>query len=157
MKKRILTGILLLIACHIHAQETLPVSGGTAQGSGGTITFTIGQTMYINSTSASGSINQGIQQSFEFVTLSNPEYKALTLKAVPFPNPTTESITLALNDTDLSGLSYVMNTPLGQFISRGRLVRSETSIAMNNLPKGVYILRVQRNNKELKTFKIIKN
>jgi len=157
MKNIILIGIILLNACYIHAQKTLPVSGGTVQDSGGTVSFTIGQTMYINTTSASGSINQGIQQSFEFVTLSNPEYKALTLKAVPFPNPTTESITLALNDTDLTGLSYVMNTPLGQFISRGRLVRCETSIAMKNLPNGVYILRVQRNNKELKTFKIIKN
>ena len=67
MKKRILTGMLLFVACCIYAQETLPVSGGTSQGSGGTIAYTIGQTIYTNSSAASGSLHQGIQQSIELL------------------------------------------------------------------------------------------
>ena len=39
-------------------------------------------------TTASGSLNQGIQQSIELVTLSNTELTALTFKAVTYPNPT---------------------------------------------------------------------
>ena len=140
-----------------YAQETNPASGGEAAGSGGTVSYTVGQLVYTNPTIASGSLHQGIQQSFEFVTLSNPELTAVTLKAVTYPNPTTESITLALKDADLTGLSYVMYDLLGRLVTKGMVATSETKIAMKSLPIGVYILRIQQNNKELKTFKIIKN
>ena len=140
-----------------YAQETNPASGGEAAGSGGTVSYTIGQLVYTNPSTASGSLNQGIQQSIEFVTLSNPELTAVTLKAVTYPNPTTESITLALKDADLTGLSYVMVDLLGRLVNKGTVSKAETKIGMKSLPIGVYILRVQQNNQALKTFKIIKN
>lgn len=46
---------------------------------------------------------------------------------------------------------------LGRFVSKGRVTQTQTKIAMESLPLGVYILRVQQNNQELKTFKIIKH
>jgi len=149
--------LLLCVTQLIYSQETNPASGGEATGTGGTVSYTVGQLVYTNPTTASGSLNQGIQQSIEFVTLSNPELTALTLKAVTYPNPTTESITLALKDTNLMGLSYVMHDLLGRLVTKGTVATSETKIGMKSLPIGVYILRVQQNNKELKTFKIIKN
>lgn len=141
----------------VNAQEIIPVSGGEATGAGGSVSYTIGQLVYTNPTTTSGSLNQGIQQSIEFVSLSNPELTALTLKAVTYPNPTTESITLALTDANLTGLSYVMVDLLGRLVNKGTVVTSETQITMRNLPIGVYILRVQQNHQALKTFKIIKN
>ena len=157
MKKRILTGMLLFVAYYIHAQETLPVSGGTAQGTGGTTTYTVGQTIYTNSSAASGSLNQGIQQSIEFVTLSNPEYTALTLKAITYQNPATDFIVLALTDVAVKGVNYEMMDALGRFVNKGTITTFETKIGMKSLPIGVYILRVQQNDQTLKTFKIIKN
>ena len=72
------------------AQETIPTSGGEAQSVVGALSDTVGQLVYINPITSVGSLNQGIQQSFEFVTLSNPELTAVTLKAVTYPNPTTD-------------------------------------------------------------------
>jgi len=90
MKNKISRLFFLLPFCVFaqNAQETIPASGGEATGTGGTVSYTIGQLVYTNPTTASGSLNQGIQQSIEFVTLSNPELTALTLKAVTYPNPT---------------------------------------------------------------------
>jgi len=102
-------------------------------------------------------LQQGIQQSIEFVTLSNPELTAVTLKAVTYPNPTTDFIILALTDTDLRGVSYEMVDFLGRFVNKGTVTTFETKIGIKSLPIGVYILRVQQNNQALKTFKIIKN
>ena len=141
----------------VNAQETISVSAFEAIGSGGTVSYTIGQLVYINPTTAAGSLNQGIQQSIEFVTLSNPELTAVTLKAVTYPNPTTDFIILALTDADLRGVSYTMYDLLGRFVNKGTVTTFETKIGMKSLPIGVYILRVQQNNKALKTFKIIKN
>ena len=141
----------------VNAQETISVSAVEATGSGGKVSYTIGQLVYTNPTTAAGSLNQGIQQSIEFVTLSNPELTAVTLKAVTYPNPTTDFIILALTDADLRGVSYTMYDLLGRFVNKGTVATFETKIGMKSLPIGEYILRVQQNNQALKTFKIIKN
>ena len=152
--------LIIVLFCAIqlvNAQETISVSAVEATGSGGKVSYTIGQLVYTNPTTAAGSLNQGIQQSIEFVTLSNPELTAVTLKAVIHPNPTTDFIILALTDADLRGVSYTMYDLLGRLVNKGTVTTSETKIGMKSLPIGVYILRVQQNNKALKTFKIIKN
>ena len=157
MKKIVLLIIFILVFVAVKAQETIPVSGGQATGLGGNISYTIGQLVYTNPTTMLGSLNQGIQQNIEFVTLSNPELTASILTAVTYPNPTSESIILALKAGNLIGLSYIMYDLLGRFVSKGRVTQTETKIAMESLPLGVYILRVQQKNQELKTFKIIKH
>jgi len=157
MKNITLIMVLFCATQLVNAQETISVSGGEATGAGGTVSYTIGQLIYTNPTTAAGSLNQGIQQSIEFVTLSNPELTALTFKALTYPNPTTDFIILALKDANLTGLSYTMYDLLGRLVNKGTVTTSETKIGMKSLPIGVYILRVQQNNKKMKTFKIIKN
>lgn len=152
--------LIIVLFCAIqlvNAQETISVSVVEAIGSGGRVSYTIGQLVYTNPTTAAGSLNQGIQQSIEFVTLSNPELTAVTLKAVTYPNPTTDFIILALKDANLTGVSYTMYDLLGRFVNKGTVTTFETKIGMKSVPIGVYILRVQQNNQALKTFKIIKN
>jgi hypothetical protein len=145
MKNITLIMVLFCATQLVNAQETISVSAFEAIGSGGTVSYTIGQLVYINPTTAAGSLNQGIQQSIEFVTLSNPELTAVTLKAVTYPN------------ADLRGVSYTMYDLLGRFVNKGTVTTFETKIGMKSLPIGEYILRVQQNNQALKTFKIIKN
>ena len=152
--------LIIVLFCAIqlvNAQETISVSAVEATGSGGKVSYTIGQLVYTNPTTAAGSLNQGIQQSIEFVTLSNPELTAITLKALTYPNPTTDFIILALKDANLTGVSYTMYDLLGRFVNKGTVTTFETKIGMKSVPIGVYILRVQQNNQALKTFKIIKN
>jgi len=152
--------LIIVLFCAIqlvNAQETISVSAVEATGSGGKVSYTIGQLVYTNPTTAAGSLNQGIQQSIEFVTLSNPELTAVTLKALTYPNPTTDFIILALKDANLTGVSYTMYDLLGRFVNKGTVTTFETKIGMKSVPIGVYILRVQQNNQALKTFKIIKN
>ena len=157
MKKIVLLIIFILVFVAVKAQETILVSGGQATGLGGNISYTIGQLVYTNPTTMLGSLNQGIQQNIEFVTLSNPELTASILTAVTYPNPTSESIILALKGEKIIGLGFVMYDLLGRVVSKGKVIQAKTKIAMKSLPIGVYILRVQENNKALKTFKIIKN
>ena len=157
MKNITLIMVLFCAIQLVNAQETISVPAVAATGSGGKVSYTIGQLVYTNPTTAAGSLNQGIQQSIEFVTLSNPELTAVTLKAVTYPNPTTDFIILALKDANLTGVSYTMYDLLGRFVNKGTVTTFETKIGMKSLPIGEYILRVQQNNQALKTFKIIKN
>jgi hypothetical protein len=103
-----------------------------------------------------GTVTQGVQQTIEFVVLSDPELTALTLKAVTYPNPTTDYIVLALTNATLTNLSYTMFDVQGRIVTKGKVQKEATQIPMKNLAAGVYILKVNQNNSELKTFKIIK-
>jgi hypothetical protein len=104
----------------------------------------------------SGTVIQGVQQSLELFTLSNPELTTVNLSAVIYPNPTSDYVMLKISDTALYNLSYHLIDINGKAISNGSLTNGDTQINMQQLPVGMYILKVSQNNQELKTFKIIK-
>jgi hypothetical protein len=155
MKRTTLVACMLCATISIYSQQTIPASGGEATGSG-TVSYTVGQLVSNMNTGSNGTVTQGVQQTIEFIVLSNPELTALTLKAVTYPNPTTDYIVLALTNSMLTDLSYTMFDLQGRLVTKGKVQQEATQIAMKNLASGVYILKVNQNNSELKTFKIIK-
>ncbi|TXE15940.1 T9SS type A sorting domain-containing protein [Psychroserpens burtonensis] len=156
MIKTTLVACLLCATQLIYSQQTIPASGGEATGSGGTSSYSVGQLAYSTNTGSNGSITQGVQQSIELFTLSNPELTVLTLTAVTYPNPTTDYIVLALKNSNLTDLSYAMYDLQGRIVSKGIVQQENTAIAMQKLVTGVYVLKVNQNNQALKSFKIIK-
>lgn len=157
MIKHALVALLLCATHSIYSQESLSASGGNASGSGGTSSYSVGQLVYTTNAGSNGSLTQGVQQSIELFSLSNQEFKGLTLKLATYPNPTTDYIVLQLKDSDLQDLTYVMYDMLGKTIIKGSALKETTHIGMKHLEMGTYILKVNQNSKELKTFKIIKN
>lgn len=155
--KIILLFAFLLFFTHLsYSQETVSVSGGVASGAG-SVSYTVGQLLVTSNVSNNGSVTHGVQQSIELFTLTNPELKTLTLKAVIFPNPTKNSVMLFLSDNELKGLSYEIHDVNGRLLQKGKVHEKNTSIAMRNFATGIYLLKVNQNNKSLKIFKIIKN
>ena len=156
MIKTIFSACMLCAVFTIQAQETIPTSGGEATGSGGTVSYSVGQLLSNMNIGSNGTVTQGVQQTIEFVVLSNPELIALTLSAVTYPNPTTDYIVLSLTDATLTDLSYTMFDLQGRLVTKAKVEQEATQIAMKNLAIVVYILKINQNNQELKTFKIIK-
>ena len=112
--------------------------------------------MYTINSGSSGTVTQGVQQSIELFTLSNPELTTVNLTAVTYPNPTSDYITLKISDSALDNLSYKLIDVNGKVIANGSITNADTQISMQSLALGMYILKVNQNNQELKTFKIIK-
>ncbi|CAH8293400.1 putative secreted protein (Por secretion system target) [Mariniflexile fucanivorans] len=149
---------LLLCATHsIYSQENLSVSGGEATGSGGTSSYSVGQLVYTTNSGNNGTLTQGVQQGIELFSLSNAEFTGLILKLATYPNPTTDYIVLKVEDSDLENLTYIMYDIQGKTITKGQALQKTTQIRMQHLDMGTYILKVNQSNKELKSFKIIKN
>ena len=156
MKKLNLTLIFLCVLQLSYAQETIPSTGGNASGTGGVSNYTVGQLVYTTNISTSGSVSQGVQQAFEFQTLGNPGLLAAQLTAVTYPNPTTDFIVLKITDTTLKNLQYTLFDLNGKTIASKPIRTSSTEIAMKNLSVGMYLLKLTKKNKPLKTFKVIK-
>jgi len=155
MKKTTLVACLLFATHLIYSQENIPASGGEAAGSGGSSSYSVGQLVYTTNT-GSGTVTQGVQQSVELYTLSNPELTTVNLTAVAYPNPTSDYVVLVISDTNLTNLSYTLYDLQGKVVAKGLTAQVNTQIDMQSLATGTYVLKVNQNNQELKTFKIIK-
>lgn len=57
----------------LQAQQTVPATGGVATGSGGTVSYTVGQVADTTQTGSGGTVTQGVQQPFEiWITVDPP-------------------------------------------------------------------------------------
>ena len=65
LKKSIFLASVLLATQFVYSQEAIAASGSEAKGSGGSGSYTVGQTFYTTNTAATGSVSQGVQQPFE--------------------------------------------------------------------------------------------
>ena len=154
--KRIILIVIVFLGTHsIFSQETITTSGGGATGSGGTSSYSVGQLVYTTNT-GDGIVSQGVQQSIELYTLSNPDLTTVNLTGVTYPNPTSDYIVLKISDSPLEKLSYQLIDINGKTITNGNITDAETQIGMQALAIGIYILKITQNNQELKTFKIAK-
>ena len=156
MKKLLLTLMLCSLPKLVAQQATL-ASGGNATGTGGTVSYSIGQVADKTQTGTTGTITQGVQQPFEIVTLSGSEFVNIKLEAVVFPNPTVLNVTLKITNSDFENLNYQLFDLLGKLINEGKVTNEETIIDMERHPTSTFILKVNDGAKQLKTFKIIKN
>ena len=156
LKKSIFLAFVVLATQLARAQETLPVSGGEATGSGGSANYTVGQVFYTTHTTTAGSVSQGVQHPFEFQTLSNPALTAVNLTAVTYPNPTKDFIILKITDRTINNLRYTLFDINGKSIESDAITAASTAIQMKHLASGAYVLKVIQKNKPLKSFKILK-
>ncbi len=159
-KKVKLSAVLLLGLglTGLKAQEAIPATGGMASGSGGSVSYSLGQLVYTTNTGTNGSVALGIQQPFEiFVVTSIEQAKGMSLQCSAYPNPTTDFLTLKVENFELSTLNFQLFDISGKLLVSKKVENSETTIAMSNFVSATYFLKVTQANKEIKTFKIIKN
>ena len=166
MKKiKLLTAVTLMAfgaVTSLQAQETVTTTGGEANGGGGSASYTVGQVFYTTQTGTNGnSVAQGVQQPFEISVVTGIEQaKNINLICSAYPNPTTDYLILKVDaSTTLSiqSMSYQLFDINGKLLENKKIEGNKTSIVMGNLVPAIYFLKVFDNNKEVKTFKIIKN
>jgi hypothetical protein len=140
------------------AQQSANTSGGNASGTGGTVSYSVGQMNYTTNNGTSGSACQGVQQPYEIFTLTSvDESKDLNINLSAFPNPTFDNLTLKIESTNTKNLSYLLFDMNGKLLATQKLDGTETKIAMNNYAAATYFIKINENNNTIKTFKIIKN
>jgi hypothetical protein len=159
-KKLKLSAVLLLGlgVTGLHAQESVNTTGGNALGSGGSASYSVGQVVYTTNTGTNGSVVQGVQQPFDISVVTGiDEAKDIHLVVSAYPNPTTDYLTLKVENYDKENLSYQLFDLQGKLLENKKVTGNETSIVMSNLLPATYFVKVIQGNKEVKTFKIIKN
>ena len=160
-QKKVKLGISLLLGLcfsNVNAQQETTATGGDATGIGGSVNHSVGQLVYTTDNSPTGTISQGVQQPYEIYTLSTASFdNTINITYTAYPNPTTGFLILKVSDFTNENLMYQLFDINGKLIKNSKIDSTETNIVMENNPAATYFLKITTNNKEVKTFKIIKN
>lgn len=141
----------------VTAQESFNSAGGSTAGSGGSVSYTVGQVAYQTHTGPNGSVAEGVQQQYEISAVTAiEETKGINLTVSAYPNPTTDYLTLEVKDFELSALHFQLYDMHGKLLLNEKITGNKTSIVMSDLVPATYFVKVIQNNREVKTFKIVK-
>lgn len=162
MKKVIKSKIILLSLTWLSfqttgtAQESLNASGGDITTSSGSVSYSIGQLFYNTYSNDYASVQQGVQQAFEIYTLGTEEL-AQSISMRVYPNPTTNSLSLKIEDYQQEKMNYQIYDLNGRKVGQGKVTSKETDINMSDFASATYLIYVlDQDNKTNQKFKIIK-
>ena len=82
--------------------------------------------------------------------LSNETFETNTIKV--YPNPTRNILTVVVNENK----NYELYTITGQIVKQGKLTTIDNTIAVQDLSKGYYLLRIGNENGNWQSIKILK-
>lgn len=142
----------------LQAQTSVNAIGGDATGSGGSVSYSVGQVVYTTNNGTNGSVVEGVQQPYEILVVTAiKEAKDINLSVSAYPNPTTDYLTLEVKEFEHANLSFQLYNITGKLLQSKKITGNQTSIVMSNLAPAMYFVKVIQDNKEVKTFKVIKN
>ena len=149
---------ILLAVMSLSAQSALVGTGGEANGSGGSVSYSVGQIAVQSNSEGSTSISEGVQQPYEIQTIGIDNYPGITLNAVVYPNPTQGTVILSIDSFD--SFSDIVFARLydgnGKQIRVIRIADHQTEIGMESLSTGTYYLNLFSGKQMLKSFKVVK-
>jgi len=149
--------ILLLVPVFLlKAQSAVLATGADATGGNGSVSYSVGQVAYLVKGS-NREISEGVQQVYEITSLSSNETSTPTEKDILlYPNPFKDYLYLDFTTNNFKGSEYQIFDAQGKLIKTDKITQSKSEFNFSFLPSAMYIIRINRNGENLKTFKIIK-
>lgn len=149
--------ILLLVPIFLlKAQSAVLVTGADATGGNGSVSYSVGQIDYLVKGS-NREISEGVQQVYEITSLSTNETLTSTEKDILlYPNPFKDYLYLDFTTNNFKGAEYQLFDAQGKLIKTDKIIQSKSEFNFSLLPSAMYIIRINQNGENLKTFKIIK-
>lgn len=153
--KNYLSFVASVLCLNLYSQSNTVSAGGDAEGDNGSISYSIGQVVYTSAQGSNGNINQGVQQPYDIGVVTGIDEVGINLSV--FPNPTSGLLTLTVADDDASLLSYQLFDVAGRMIDTRNKLNSTNTISLDAYATGVYTLSVSRENKQVKSFRVVRN
>ena len=159
VRKLIAFVIFSVITVSLFAQSAVVPTGGTASGTGGTVTYTVGQIADQKVEGGGRYIIEGVQQPYEIQVVGVNSYPGINLSAVVYPNPTVDKVVLSIRDYEIpsTGLTLQIYDLNGKFLKMMVIKDADTEIDFSGYAAATYQLRVVNEKQLLKTFKVVKN
>lgn len=160
MRKRItfyLIVLLLLGNITGYSQQATTSSGGEGKGPGGFVSWSTGQVAYTGFTGKGGinTISSGVQQAYAISVIGFRN--AISISYSVYPNPVTDNLILETPNFKTGKISYQLLDMQGNLMKNALISGNRTEIDTKALPAATYFLQIIQGDKQVQTFKIIKN
>jgi hypothetical protein len=156
-KSAVIICLSVLSFSAVLAQEGNVSAGGNATGSGGSSSYSVGQTFYSSITGSHRIISEGVQQPYEISIITGISEERIGLSAELYPNPVQTNLTLSIDREVAGQLDFQLCDISGKVIRQESVHQPVITIPMESLPAGSYLIRVMQKNNEMKSFKVVKN
>jgi hypothetical protein len=137
---------------HAYGQSSINTGGNDIIHSTGKISYSIGEIFY----QTDNNISQGVQQVYKIMVINVGHEKVNDCLIYARPNPTKNIVTISLPYNGITDYACKIYDNSGREIIRRNITSNETSIDLSGFTQGIYFLRIYRQDKEIKVFKIIK-
>ena len=137
------------------AQQAPVNAGGELTGSGGSASYSIGQVTTSYESSATHTMNEGVQQPYEWFVISVQENPGISILLDVFPNPTADLLTITI-EPFTENYNFELVNELGQQLIIGNLIEAKTTLQLRDYPTATYFLRIKGLQTEPTIFKLIK-
>lgn len=158
MKTTFFTLSLFLVSFSIQVsgQESLNTSGTNTSGTAGNVTASLGQIFYETTSSSVGSIAAGVQQSYDITATLGVDITEISLSLTIFPNPTADILNLKMGFKDYQKYRYDLFDGSGKLLAGQPILQAQTQIIMASYPASMYLLKISKEGKTIKIFKVLK-
>ncbi|REC80411.1 T9SS C-terminal target domain-containing protein [Chryseobacterium elymi] len=139
----------------LSAQSAVLATGTNASGGNGSVSYSVGQTAYLYK-GTNSQVLEGVQQAYEITTLSASETTTKQESILLYPNPAKDYLYIDFSSVPYKGSEYQLFDSQGKLIKKNMISQSKSELNLSSLPSAVYIIRINQNGENLKTFKVIK-
>jgi hypothetical protein len=159
MKKTILLILLFQAVWTINIQaqlmQVIATSGGIYQEEETSMTWTLGETVILTMSSGDLMFTPGFLQPVLIVSTTDRDVNSpFEIKA--FPNPANGSLEVELKESRSGNINFSLYDAGGRKILQIYPENSKTTIDLGQYSSGLYLLKVSQADKEITSFKIIK-
>lgn len=133
--------VAVLWACLASGQQAVTGSGGDAIGSGGSVSYTMGEPVITFVSAPSGNVTHGVQQPYPLLSTSLPPEGDPSPQVVIWPNPTTSGLSVSFGGTPTAGSMYMVLDASGRSVLSGKL-DANTFIGTEHLASASYTLQL---------------
>ncbi len=147
---------LIFISTTLCGQEVISSAGDFHSNGNYSLSWTLGEPVIETYSQGSTVLTQGFQQPI-LISVSIYENPELNFDISAFPNPTSDFLNVVISNGTYDNMAYFLFDVTGKLIDSRQIVSEQTEILFSHLPVATYYVKIIEKNKELKTFKIIKN
>ncbi len=129
-------------------------SGDSFNNSSYQLDWSIGECVTATFVSPDFLITQGFHQnSYQIMSI---EDLCVDIKIKVYPNPTTNFVTLKVENSKTGNMQYTLTSVYGKTLEMKEITKNQERINFSDFTIGTYFISISENNKLIKTFKIIK-
>jgi hypothetical protein len=137
------------------AQTATVASGGDAVSGSGSVSYSIGQIAVGNTTTPMASVNEGIQQPYEFFTVHIDE-PLQDISISLFPNPTLSEVVIQIPSSELDLTASFFSSD-GNLVQQIQLAGARTAVNMSDWSASTYLVQITNSKGNTAAYKLIKH